>query len=129
MSNAEHNPSRADPTLMFAAGNGLLDRRLFLQGGLVLGSIALLPAAVAAAGHDAGLDARPKWMREPGAEFKPYGAPSEYEDEAVRFPSPNRVMRNNGASWTPLHLLEGMITPSGLHFERHHNGVPAIDPG
>lgn len=21
-----------------------------------------------------------------------------------------------------------MITPSGLHFERHHNGVPDIDP-
>ena len=26
-------------------------------------------------------------------------------------------------------LLEGTITPAGLHFERHHNGVPDIDPG
>ena len=34
----------------------------------------------------------------------------------------------SGASRTPLEALEGMITPSGLHFERHHNGVPAIDP-
>ena len=24
--------------------------------------------------------------------------------------------------------LEGIITPSSLHFERHHNGVPDIDP-
>ncbi len=24
--------------------------------------------------------------------------------------------------------LHGIITPSDLHFERHHNGVPAIDP-
>jgi sulfane dehydrogenase subunit SoxC len=32
----------------------------------------------------------------------------------------------NGVSWTPLHDLEGTITPSGLHFERHHNGVPQI---
>ena len=28
----------------------------------------------------------------------------------------------------PLHDLEGTITPNGLHFERHHNGVPQIDP-
>jgi len=28
-----------------------------------------------------------------------------------------------GVSRTPLHLLEGTITPAGLHFERHHNGV------
>ena len=32
-----------------------------------------------------------------------------------------------GASRTPLQALEGTITPSGLHFERHHNGVPDID--
>ena len=25
-------------------------------------------------------------------------------------------------------MLEGIITPSGLHYERHHNGVPDIDP-
>ncbi len=24
--------------------------------------------------------------------------------------------------------MEGTITPNGLHFERHHNGVPQIDP-
>ena len=29
---------------------------------------------------------------------------------------------------TPLHLLDGMITPSGLHFERSHSGIPDIDP-
>ena len=33
-----------------------------------------------------------------------------------------------GSSRTPLHLLEGTITPNGLHFERHHNGIPDIDP-
>jgi len=27
-----------------------------------------------------------------------------------------------------LQALEGAITPSGLHFERHHSGVPDIDP-
>ena len=29
---------------------------------------------------------------------------------------------------TPLQDLNGIITPSDLHFERHHAGVPAIDP-
>jgi sulfane dehydrogenase subunit SoxC len=29
---------------------------------------------------------------------------------------------------TPLQDLHGVVTPSSLHFERHHNGVPAIDP-
>ena len=33
-----------------------------------------------------------------------------------------------GASRTPHGSLEGMITPSALHFERHHNGIPNIDP-
>jgi sulfane dehydrogenase subunit SoxC len=40
----------------------------------------------------------------------------------------NSKASGNGVSWTPLHNLEGMITPNGLHFERHHNGVPSIDP-
>lgn len=29
---------------------------------------------------------------------------------------------------TPLHELHGTITPSDLHYERHHAGVPVIDP-
>ncbi|MEI9920188.1 MAG: sulfite dehydrogenase [Bacteroidota bacterium] len=32
------------------------------------------------------------------------------------------------SSRTPLQDLVGSITPSDLHFERNHNGVPAIDP-
>lgn len=32
------------------------------------------------------------------------------------------------SSRTPLQDLHGMITPSDLHFERHHGGVPEIDP-
>jgi sulfane dehydrogenase subunit SoxC len=33
-----------------------------------------------------------------------------------------------GSSLTPLQDLTGTITPSDLHFERHHSGVPALDP-
>lgn len=32
------------------------------------------------------------------------------------------------SSETPLQDLHGTITPADLHFERHHAGVPAIDP-
>lgn len=30
------------------------------------------------------------------------------------------------SSRTPIHLLDGIITPADLHFERHHGGVPAV---
>ena len=33
-----------------------------------------------------------------------------------------------GASRTPLQDSYGILTPSSLHFERHHSGVPTIDP-
>src|SRR5690606_21175295 len=33
------------------------------------------------------------------------------------------------SSRTPLEDLYGVITPSALHFERHHAGAPDIDPG
>jgi sulfane dehydrogenase subunit SoxC len=31
-------------------------------------------------------------------------------------------------SGTPLQALHGIITPNGLHFERHHGGVPSVNP-
>jgi sulfane dehydrogenase subunit SoxC len=71
----------------------------------------------------------PPWMRAPGVGMGPYGSPAKYESKVTR-----TLIRSlpgttgTGASRTPLEALEGMITPSGLHFERHHNGVPDIDP-
>ena len=115
-----------------AAGNGLLHRRVFLKQGLGFGIVAtaavLGDRASASDGNSPVDPARPAWMKTPGAEFSLYGQPSPHEDQVVRFASPNRVVRMNGASWTPLHKLEGIITPNGLHYERHHNGVPQIDP-
>ena len=50
--------------------------------------------------------------------------------KVVRFipPPPNPATQGVGAARTPLHLLDGIITPSGLHFERSHSGIPDIDP-
>lgn len=104
------------------AGGGLLDRRLFLKRGLILSGAG---AMALSADVRAGDDALP-WMRKPGRGFSNYGQPSEQERRAIRWISANRAVPGNGVSWTPLHALEGIVTPSGLHFERHHNGVPEI---
>ncbi len=110
----------ADPPV---AGGGLLHRRVLLRSSLVLATA--IGGAKAAADAP---DARPAWMRQPGAPFSGYGQPSPHEAAVMRRIGANRTAPSNGVSWTPLEDLEGMITPSGLHFERHHNGVPAIDP-
>ena len=57
----------------------------------------------------------------PGAAPTAYGQRSPFE-QAVRVP------RSWWASLTPLQASHGMLTPSALHFERHHNGVPVIHP-
>ena len=122
-----------------AAGNGLLDRRLFLKKGLLFTTASSIAASSLAADHTTSEQGQPTQNREkipartdamnrPGAPFSTYGKPSPYESEVVRFPSANQVLDGNGVSWTPLHELEGTITPNGLHYERHHNGVPDIDP-
>lgn len=114
------------------AGNGLLHRRVLLQQGLVLASaVAAAPSAFAQSRDDAvaARDARSaSLLRSPGQPFTPYGQPSSHEGRVMRAIASNTDVPGNGVSWTPLDALEGIITPSGLHFERHHNGVPSIDP-
>jgi len=66
-------------------------------------------------------------MTTPGRPFSAYGMPSSFE-HVERLLRPPGVWAGTGVSLTPIESLEGMITPSGLHFERHHNGVADIDP-
>jgi sulfane dehydrogenase subunit SoxC len=71
----------------------------------------------------------PPWMRTPGAGMSEYGSPARYEGKVARTLIRSQPgTTGSGASRTPLESLDGMITPSGLHFERHHSGVPDIDP-
>lgn len=70
----------------------------------------------------------PDSMLKPGANFSNYGQPSVYEKDIIRWISANPNVPGNGVSWTPLEELQGTITPNGLHYERHHNGVPDINP-
>ena len=58
-----------------------------------------------------------------------YGKPSKYEANVQRRPSPGLTQTTQASvSFAPLQSLFGIITPSGLHFERHHQGWWDIDP-
>ena len=103
------------------AGNGLLDRRVFLRGGLA-GGAALLTAT-------AGGVERDEWSKVPGGPMDEAGEPSPYESHVRRMNIRSQTGTTGvGVSNTPIQHLDGIITPSRLHFERHHSGIPDIDP-
>lgn len=61
------------------------------------------------------------------------GAPVRRYGERSPFETVTRGVRDTktpeaSSSRTPLDETHGIITPSALHFERHHAGVPEIDP-
>lgn len=72
----------------------------------------------------------PPWMREQGAPAggKPYGMPSPFERNVIRRMAAPVSFPSAASTGTPLQDLHGIITPNGLHYERHHAGVPQIDP-
>ena len=62
--------------------------------------------------------------------MRTYGQPSKFEEPVKRLVGQpfGKLAPGAGVSFTPLQSLTGTITPNGLHFERHHGGVPDIDP-
>ncbi|GJL65920.1 MAG: sulfite dehydrogenase [Nitrospirales bacterium] len=120
----DHHPrtkaTAAPPeTLQDSGSKSPLDRRAFLvtaSSALGLAAIqTLLPSATVSAA------ASPEDpTRTPGAAPSPYGSRATSE--------PAQRLTSSTRSLTPLQQLSGIITPSALHFERHHNGIPSIDP-
>lgn len=111
--------------LELVGGNGLLHRRLFLtNAALGAAGISFMTAQPA---QGAPPDV-PAWMKVPGTPARAYGERSKYEAQVQRMANGLPGAPGAGGSRTPLESLEGIITPSALHFERHHNGVPDIDP-
>jgi sulfane dehydrogenase subunit SoxC len=106
------------------AGNGLLHRRMFLAAGAA--------AAAGASAVPSGVSAAPlpvePWMQVPGAGFNGYGQPSKYEEKVARTWASAPGTTGTGSSRTPHQQINGMITPSGLHYERSHSGIPDINP-
>jgi sulfane dehydrogenase subunit SoxC len=58
-----------------------------------------------------------------------YGKPSKFEANLQRRQSPGLTQTTQASvSFAPLQSLFGIVTPSGLHFERHHQGWWDVDP-
>ncbi|HEX9212574.1 MAG TPA: sulfite dehydrogenase [Bradyrhizobium sp.] len=105
-------------------------RRRFLQSGTVAVGGAVLGAGTAAAETDNLPPNIPDWMKAPGEPMgsQPYGTPSPFEKGVVKNISKTLKQYISASSRTPLQELDGIITPNGLFYERHHGGVPTIDP-
>lgn len=106
-------------------------RRHFLRGGAVVASGTVLGAAASAAAEADNLPPNiPEWMKAPGdpTAGQPYGSPSPFEKSVVKNISKSLKQYISASSRTPLQELDGIITPNGLFYERHHGGVPTIDP-
>ncbi|MCG2578586.1 sulfite dehydrogenase [Dechloromonas sp. XY25] len=107
-------------------------RRDFLRKSFLAASAAMAaPLAARANEGDPNILNLPAWSTSLGQPVAthPYGMPSKFEHQLVRRESPG-LARVGGASvsFAPLQGLFGIITPSGLHFERHHQGWQDVDP-
>jgi sulfane dehydrogenase subunit SoxC len=107
-------------------------RRALLSGGLAVGGIALTSGAASAAGNPANRAPNiPEWTRVlgDGVAVRAYGKPSKHEAHVIRRDVEwLTASRQSSVSFTPLHELDGNITPNGLCFERHHAGIAELDP-
>ena len=78
------------------------------------------------ASNEKALAAEPGSGEQLGVPLGPYGERSPFE-KAVRWTRDSKTPET-GSSFTPLQDSVGTLTPSSLHYERHHSGIPAIDP-
>ena len=123
---------RADPDSPYYCGfEPRRQRRKFLLGasaalgGAIAGGGALAAAPPGAVQRQVPDDATKVQGEATGADGG-YGSRSQFETEVrERFKTATPE-----SSWTLTPLASGMgiVTPSGLHFERHHGGIPTIDP-
>ncbi|WP_068113115.1 sulfite dehydrogenase [Tropicimonas marinistellae] len=101
-------------------------RRQFLTGAAAAGAGAVAASAAKASGPDPLITEMQDWASGTGAgvDATPYGMPIEFESDVVR--------RNvewltadtiSSINFTPIHALDGTITPQGCAFERHHSGA------
>ena len=97
--------------------HGRPSRRQLLQMGSWVGGSLLVGQKALALEND------PRKLGEP---LGPYGERSPFET-AVRWRRESKTPET-GSSFTPLDDSVGTLTPSALHYERHHSGIPAIDP-
>ncbi len=109
-------------------------RRGFMRQSLAVagGAIAASSAGALAQSADGLPPNIAPWTRSLGAPVagnNGYGDRSRFEANVQRRQSPGLTRTPmSSVSFTPLQSLFGIITPAGLHFERHHSGAPEVDP-
>ena len=124
---------RGDPASAYFTGDprGRVDRRRFLAGSIAAAGVvagisrsARAAAPLGAVEHDVPADAS-KVQGYP-LDDSSYGSRSQFETEVrTRFKT---ATAQSSWTFTPLDKSCGIITPSGLHFERSHGGTAVIDP-
>ncbi len=106
-------------------------RRSFMGKALAMGAGATAAGVARAAEGDPkilNLPAHTTSLGQPVA-ARGYGMPSVWEKNLQRRESPGLTrVAASSVSFTPLQGLFGIITPNGLHFERHHQGWFDVDP-
>ena len=101
-------------------------RRAFLRGGVAAAAGAVAAGTASANSPDPLITEVQDWASGLGAgvDEVPYGLPIEFESDVIR--------RNvewltadtiSSINFTPIHALDGTITPQGCAFERHHSGA------
>jgi sulfane dehydrogenase subunit SoxC len=107
-------------------------RRAFVLSTLAAGGTLIASKDTkATAADDPAITEMQPWSSElgDGVDASPYGIPSEFESHVIRRNVPWLTAdATSSVNFTPLHALDGTITPNGLCFERHHGGVAVIDP-
>ena len=104
-------------------------RRRFLKAAAMGGGAAMVAGTAGAS--ESVITELPEWSQYlgEGVDARPYGYPSEYEKDVVRRDVPWLTADPvSSVNFTPLHALDGIITPNGLCFERHHGGIAEVDP-
>jgi sulfane dehydrogenase subunit SoxC len=124
---------QVDSTKSLRAAERTVGRRALLHSAVAAVSAASLPGLAKSAANqtDASKEIELKpWTKTPGPGVgsSPYGMPSHFESDVVRRATDHAPTPLSSWSFTPLDRLTGIITPNGLVFERHHAGIPQIDP-
>ena len=111
-------------------------RRFLREGGVLVGGAVMAGGLAGGEALAAGDNADnlppnvPEWMKTPGDPMgsQPYGTPSPFEKSVIKNIPRDLPQYLSASGRTPLQDLDGIITPNGLFYERHHGGVPTIDP-
>lgn len=118
-------PREESPAINAVTRRELLAGAVGAVGGAMLAGLPRVASA-----QQPAAPALPPLLKPPDDPTKVIGAPTSTVGARSQFVQPTRRPPGaiTGSSLTPLQDLSGTITPADLHFERHHAGVPLIDP-